>query len=48
MDRREGSGTLSWPSGEKYVGQFKDYKFNGKGVHSFKTGMVYRGSFANN
>ena len=30
----EGSGSLTVPHGEKYVGEFKDGKYNGQGIET--------------
>lgn len=32
----------------RYIGNFEDNKFNGKGTYYYKTGGVYKGQFANN
>ena len=38
-------GTYTWPDGEKYVGEFKDGKFNGQGTYTFASGNKYVGDF---
>ena len=38
-------GTLTFPSGEKYVGEFKDDKRNGQGTLTFPSGQKYVGEF---
>jgi hypothetical protein len=38
-------GTYSDSDGNKYVGEFKDDKFNGKGTHTFSNGEKYVGEF---
>ena len=38
-------GTLTFPSGEKYVGEFKDDKRNGQGTLTFPSGEKYVGEF---
>ena len=40
-----GHGTMIWANGDKYVGEFKDYKFNGQGVYTFANGEKYAGEF---
>jgi hypothetical protein len=39
------SGTLTWPSGEKYVGEFKDGKPDGQGTLTSPTGQKYVGEW---
>jgi hypothetical protein len=41
-------GTLTFPSGEQYVGEFRDGKFNGEGTYTYSDGQKYVGSFRNN
>ena len=38
-------GTLVFTSGNKYVGEFKDDKFNGQGTYAFTSGNKYVGEF---
>jgi hypothetical protein len=40
-----GQGTLTLPSGEKYVGQFKDGKKNGQGTNTWPYGQKYVGQW---
>ena len=42
-----GQGSYTWPSGDKYVGEFKDGKFTGFGEYFYKDGSRYRGSWSN-
>ena len=41
-------GTLTFASGEKYVGKFKDNKYNGQGTITFPSGQKYVGEFNDN
>ena len=43
-----GVGTYRFPSGNKYVGNFKDYKREGQGTFYFQNGDQFTGSWANN
>ena len=36
-------GTVTWPSGEKYVGEFRDGKKSGQGAHTWPDGQRYVG-----
>ena len=40
-----GSGTKSWPSGEQYVGQWRDNKCHGTGTRSWPDGSFYCGEW---
>jgi len=42
---KEGIGTYANPDGKKYVGEFKDYKFNGQGTLTWPNGMKYIGEW---
>ena len=42
-----GKGTYTFSNGEKYVGEFKDNKFNGQGTYS-KDGKEYTGTWKDN
>ena len=42
---REGKGTITYPNGSKYVGEFKAYKFNGQGTLTWSDGTEYVGGF---
>ena len=37
-----------WPSGEKYVGQWKDNERNGQGTYTFASGDKYVGQYRDN
>ena len=41
----EGLGSLTVPSGEKYVGEFKDGKYNGQGIETIPNGSKYEGEW---
>ena len=41
----EGSGVLTIPKGEKYVGEFKDGKYNGQGIETTPNGSKYEGEW---
>ena len=43
-----GYGTYQFPSGNKYVGNFKDYKREGEGTFYFQNGDQFTGTWANN
>ena len=38
-------GTYAWPDGRKYVGRWKDGKFNGQGTHTYADGGTYIGEW---
>mgnify|MGYP003643513289 CR=1 FL=1 len=40
-----GKGTITYPSGNKYVGEFNDGKYNGKGTMTYPSGTNYVGEF---
>jgi hypothetical protein len=42
-----GFGTLTWPDGRKYEGQFTLDKKEGRGVFSWPNGKQYDGQWAN-
>ena len=42
-----GYGTYVWDSGEKYVGEFKNYEFHGQGTLTLADGNWYVGEFKN-
>jgi len=39
-------GTHTYPNGNKYVGEFKDYTINGKGTFTYANGDKYVGEFS--
>ena len=41
-------GTLTWPNGEKYVGEFRDGKYHGQGTTTFPDGRKYVGEWRDN
>jgi Zn-dependent protease with chaperone function len=43
-----GQGTRTWPDGQKYVGEFKDYKRHGQGTNTFAKGNKYVGEYKDN
>ncbi len=45
--RLQGEGEEVYPSGRKYVGEFKDTKYHGQGTDTYPDGRVYCGEFAN-
>ncbi len=40
-------GTMEYPDGSKYVGEYKDGIWNGMGKYTFPTGANYVGEFSN-
>jgi len=46
-DCQNGTGTYSFSSGDKYVGQFKNGTYNGKGTFYFENGDKYIGDWKN-
>lgn len=42
---REGSGTMVWKSGGKYVGNWKNGVRNGYGTHYYANGEIYEGNW---
>jgi len=42
-----GKGTYTWPSGNKYVGEFKNGNLNGQGTKTWATGGKYVGEWKN-
>ena len=47
-DCQNGSGSMIFPTGEKYVGDFKEGNFHGKGNLVFPEGERYEGDFIEN
>ena len=43
-----GQGTMTWPNGAKFVGEFKDGNYNGQGTLTYPDGRVERGIWKNN
>jgi len=46
-DCENGSGTLSWDSGDKYIGQWKDNRQEGEGTYIYANGDKYVGEWKN-
>ena len=44
---RNGQGTFTWPSGDKYVGGWKDGKIHGQGTFTGADGRKYVGGYKN-
>jgi hypothetical protein len=42
-----GTGSIAWPDGRKYVGQWRDNVIEGTGVMRWEDGSVYKGDFRN-
>ena len=42
------SATVTFTDGDKYVGEYKDGKFNGQGTYTFANGNKYVGEFKDN
>ena len=43
--RRSGKGSITWPNGDSYEGEFVSDKLSGNGVYTFQSGDVYEGEF---
>lgn len=43
--RRSGQGSITWPNGDSYEGDFVSDKLSGNGVYTFQSGDVYEGEF---
>ena len=41
----DGQGTFTYPNGEKYVGDWKNGKYNGHGTFTYPDGNMYVGEF---
>jgi len=46
-DCENGFGTYKWQSGDKYVGEWKDRKFEGEGTYTYTSGAKYVGEWKN-
>lgn len=46
-DKAEGYGVMYY-NGNTYIGEWKDFKFNGLGIYENSNGDIYKGSFVNN
>lgn len=44
-DCKNGKGTYKWPSGDKYIGEWVDSKFEGQGTYTFSNGDKYVGDW---
>jgi hypothetical protein len=44
-DCKDGQGTYTFADDGKYVGEFKDGKFQGKGTYTFPDGRIYVGEW---
>jgi len=42
---RHGQGTMQWPNGDEYVGEWKNDKMNGEGIMSWANGDLYDGNW---
>ena len=45
--QRHGQGVKSWPSGKRYVGEFRNLLFHGHGTMTYPDGRVESGQFEN-
>ncbi|MBO5519465.1 MAG: hypothetical protein J5945_04920, partial [Candidatus Methanomethylophilus sp.] len=43
-----GRGVMTWPSGDRYEGDFSNGVMAGQGIRYFANGDRYEGAFANN
>ena len=41
-------GTLTWPDGQKYVGEWKEDQYHGQGIHYYGDGRSDKGIWKNN
>jgi len=42
---RHGQGTMIWPNGDEYVGEWKDDRMDGQGTMTWANGDVYEGEW---
>ncbi|HOT46530.1 MAG TPA: hypothetical protein PLM53_17070 [Spirochaetota bacterium] len=42
-DCKSGSGTMTWSTGDRYEGQFRNGTMEGRGTMTYKNGVVYKG-----
>jgi len=47
MGKKNGQGTLTYPDGGKYVGEWKNGKKNGQGTFTDPYGNKYEGEYEN-
>jgi hypothetical protein len=47
LNNMQTKGTLYYPNGDKYVGDFVDGKFHGKGTVTLKNGEKIKGKWFN-
>lgn len=40
-NKRNGTGTFTWPNGDVYIGDWKDDKRTGKGKQTWPNGDIY-------
>ncbi|HIB22414.1 MAG TPA: hypothetical protein EYO32_13100, partial [Rhodospirillales bacterium] len=46
--KKHGHGTVTYTDGTKYVGEFRNDKFNGRGTLTYASGKVLIGMWKNN
>jgi hypothetical protein len=44
-DCENGYSAYTWPSGDKYIGEYKDGKMHGQGTYTYANGDKYVGEF---
>jgi hypothetical protein len=42
---KRGQGTMIWPNGDEYVGEWKDDRMEGQGIMTWANGDVYKGEW---
>jgi len=47
-DCYNGTGTYTWPDGQRYVGEFRDGKLHGTGTYTWPDGTKYVGEYRDN